>query len=196
MTISNKLTISRIVLTFVFMGCLFSKGLFPKSLALFIFLICCFTDYFDGYLAKKRNEVTNLGIILDPIADKVLTLGAFLAFVEMKLIPAWIVVIIVARELTITGLRLAALTRGEVIGAGRGGKHKTVSQLVSILSILVFIVIKEAGISAFSFWNPTFEYWYRQIIFLLMLVTVSLTVISGLSFIKRNTKYFINSDNI
>jgi len=195
MTISNRLTISRIMLAFIFMCCLFSKGILFKSLALAVFGVASFTDYLDGFLAKRRNEVTNFGKFMDPIADKILTLAAFLAFVEMKLVPAWIVVIIIFRELSITGLRLTALSRGKVMESAMGGKHKTASQIVAILSILIFIVFKEAGVGVFQFWNPTFEYWYKQIIFILMLVTVTLTVISGVSYIIKNRTYLSNSHN-
>ena len=192
MNISNKLTISRIFLTFIMMICLFMKGFTFKLLALIVFIFAAVSDYLDGYLAKKRNEITNFGKFMDPIADKILTIAAFLAFVEMKLIPAWIVVIIIFRELLISGLRLTALSKGEVIAAEAGGKHKTVSQIVSIFTILVFIIIKEAGTRIFTFWNPNFEYWYKQTIFCLMIITALLTVISGASFIIRNRKYFLN----
>lgn len=193
MTLSNRLTITRIILAFVFMWMLFSKGLIFKSMALVIFIIASYTDYLDGLLAKRRNEVTNFGKLMDPIADKILTLSAFLAFVEMKLVPAWIVVIIIFRELTITGLRLASFAKGKVIGAAKGGKHKTVSQMISIFTILVFIVFKEIGVSVFRFWNVSFEYWYKQVIFILMLITVTLTVISGVSYLIRHKEYLINS---
>ena len=195
MTLSNKLTISRIVLAFVFMCCLFSKGLFAKSMALVIFIIASSTDYFDGFLAKRRKEVTDFGKLMDPIADKILTLAAFLAFVEMKLIPAWMVVIIIFRELTITGLRLVALSRKEVIAAGVVGKHKTASQIISIITILVFIVFKEAGVRVFRFWDATFEYWYTKTIFFMMLITVILTVVSGISYLIKNKVYWANAKN-
>ncbi len=192
MTVSNKLTISRIILTFIFMFFLFSGGILFKSLALIVFIAASFTDYLDGYLAKKRGEITNFGKFMDPLADKILTLAAFLAFVEMKLIPAWMVVIIIARELVITGLRLTAFARREFMEAGLVGKHKTISQFVSIIIILVFILSREAGVRFFQFWNPSFEYWSKQIIFIMMFVTVSLTVISGISYILNNKKYLKN----
>ena len=193
MNLPNKITLGRIALTFLFMGALFSKGLFCKSMALVIFLVAVFSDFLDGHIARKHNIITDFGRIMDPIADKILTLAAFLAFVEMKLVPAWMVVIIIMRELIITGIRLAALRKKEVLSAGIGGKHKTVSQLLSILVILIFIVIKEAGVGTFGFWNTSFEYWYKQLIFILMLITVALTMISGVSYLVGNKKYLFNN---
>jgi len=193
MNIANKLTISRIVLTFVFMFFLFSKGLTFKILALASFVAASTTDFLDGWLAKRRNEVSDFGKLMDPIADKVLTLSAFLAFVEMKLIPAWIVVIIVFREFVVTGLRLIALAKGEVIEAEAAGKHKTVSQMVSIYVILFFIIFKESSISVFGFWNESLEYLLRQIIFYMMVVTAMLTVISGISCLAKNKRFFISA---
>lgn len=190
MNLPNKITISRIVLVFVFMVCLFMHSLLGKVGALVIFIIAAFTDYLDGFIAKKYNIISDFGKIMDPIADKLLVLAAFLAFVEMKLVPAWMVVIIIMRELTITGIRLVALKNNEVLHAGQGGKHKTISQMLSILVILIFIVVKEVGnVDMFGFWNATFEYWYRQLIFILMLITVALTITSGISYLAGNKKY-------
>ena len=157
-------------------------------MALVIFIIAAATDFFDGFIAKKYNIVSDFGKIMDPIADKILTIAAFLAFVEMKLVPAWIVVIIIMRELIITSIRFRALMQNEVLAAGVGGKRKTASQMLSILVILVFIIIKEAGVNTFDFWNPSFEYWYKQLIFIMMLITALLTIISGVSYLVRNNK--------
>jgi len=186
MNLANKITISRIFLTFIFMIFLFSKGLFFKSAALFVFMLATWTDFLDGFIAKKMNQISDFGKFMDPIADKVLIISAFLAFVEMKLIPAWIVVIIVSREFIITGLRLVALARGEVIEAAVVGKHKTVSQMLSIYVILIFIVFKESGTSVFRFWNANMEY---------MLITALLTLISGISYIMKNKRFFKNAKN-
>lgn len=192
MNLPNKITLARIVLAFVFMFFLFSKGVLFKSLALGTFMLAAFSDYLDGYLARKHGDVSIFGKIMDPVADKVLTLSAFLAFVEMKLVPAWMVVIIVFREILITGLRLMALKNDVVLHAGRGGKHKTVLQILAIMIILVFILFKEMGVVSLGFWNTDFEYWYRQLIFVLMGVTVILTVVSGASYMIDNRKYFLN----
>ena len=195
MNLANKLTITRIGLTFIFMVFLFSKGLAFKVSALVVFIIASWTDFLDGFLAKRRNEISDFGKFMDPIADKILVLAAFLAFVEMKLIPAWIVVIIVFREFIITGLRLIALAKGEVIEAEMAGKHKTVSQMISIYVILFFIIFRESGKDLFGFWNEGLEYSLKEIIFYMMLVTASLTLISGIFYLVKNRKFFINAKN-
>ena len=131
---------------------------------------------------------------MDPIADKILILAAFLAFVEMEIIPAWMVIIIIFRELVITGLRLNAATRGKILAASLAGKHKTVSQMAAIIAILIFLIIKE---SAHNIWGPACELWFKRSVFYLMLVTVALTLISGLSYLIRNkhTLFSINAKN-
>jgi CDP-diacylglycerol--glycerol-3-phosphate 3-phosphatidyltransferase len=195
MNLSNKLTLSRIGLTFVFMIFLFSKGLTFKILALLVFTVAAWTDFLDGYLAKKRNEISDFGKLMDPIADKVLVISAFLAFVEMKLVPAWIVVIIVFREFLITGLRLVALAKGEVMEAEIAGKHKTVSQMISIYVILFFIVFKESSVVILGFWNEGLERIFKDIIFYMMIITATLTLISGISYLVKNKGLFISAKN-
>jgi CDP-diacylglycerol--glycerol-3-phosphate 3-phosphatidyltransferase len=194
MNLPNKITLIRIALVFIFMFFLFSKGLIFKCLALLTFIAAAFSDYLDGFIAKRYHIVSDFGKLMDPIADKILTLAAFLAFVEMKLIPAWMVVIILMRELIITGFRFLALTRGDVLPASLAGKQKTVSQMFSIFVILLFIIFREAGVRVFGFWSPDFEYWYKQIIFILMLITVALTIISGVSYLINSKKYFLNNE--
>ena len=178
---------ARIVLTFVFMFFLFVHGLWAKVVALAIFIFAALSDVFDGMIAHRRNMVTDFGKLMDPIADKILVLTAFLAFVQMQLIDAWMVVIIIFREILITSLRLFSLNKGKVLSATRSGKHKTFSQMVAILLILVFIVFKEVMLEYFI-WNPAWEKLFRQGIYLLMLVTVGLTLYSGLFYLWENRK--------
>ena len=192
MNIANQLTISRIILTFVFMAFLFSGGVAAKVMALVTFLIASLTDFLDGFIAKHHNMTSDFGKLMDPIADKILVLAAFLAFVEMKLIPAWMILVIVLREVMVTGLRIAALGQHKVIAADDGGKHKMVSQILSIFTILLFIIFREAGMKIFEFWTPEAERIYRDAIFLLMSVTVSLTVISGASYLLKNKEVWAN----
>lgn len=193
MNLANQLTVSRIFLTFVFMWFLFSAGVTAKVLALTVFLLASLTDFLDGFIAKSRNMTSDFGRLMDPIADKVLVLAAFLAFVEMKLVPAWMVLVIVLREVSVTGLRIAALGQKKVIPADEGGKHKMVSQILSIFMILLFIIFREAGIKIFGFWTPETERIYRDAIFVLMSVTVVLTVVSGASYLLKNREVYSNA---
>jgi len=184
MNLANKLTISRIVLAGIFILFLFIKGAGAKFMAMAIFLTACVTDYYDGYIARKTGEITPFGKLMDPIADKILILGAFLAFVEMEIIPAWMVMVIIARELVITGIRILALTQKKVMAAELGGKHKTVSQMVAVISILIFLIIRDMGLG------------FRHIevfgaaVYFLMLITVGMTITSGISYMARNKDIF------
>ena len=187
MNIANRLTILRIILTFVFMFFLFCHGLWAKALSLAIFIFAALSDFFDGRIAHQRNMVTDFGKLMDPIADKILVLAAFTAFVQMQLIDAWMFVIIVSREILITSLRLFVLNKGKVLSATKAGKHKTVSQMVVIFYILGFIVLKEV-ILAFFIWNPAWENFFHNSVYILMLLTVGLTLYSGLYYLWENRK--------
>jgi len=187
MNLANRLTMSRILLTFVFMFFLFCQGLWAKAASLIVFMLAALSDLFDGMIAQRLNMVTDFGRLMDPIADKILVLAAFAAFVQMQLIDAWMFVIIVSREILITSLRLFALNKGKVLSAARAGKHKTVSQMVVIFAILGFILLKEIVLK-YSTWNPAWEGIFRQGIFWLMVVTLGLTLYSGLSYLWENRK--------
>lgn len=187
MNIANKLTLLRIILTFVFMFFLFCHGLWAKVLSLAIFIFAALSDFFDGRIAHKKNMVTDFGKLMDPIADKILVLAAFTAFVQMQLIGAWMFVIIVSREILITSLRLFALNKGKVLSASKAGKHKTISQMVAIFYILGFIVLKEVMLAFFT-WNPAWENFFRNSIYILMLLTVGLTLYSGFHYLWENRK--------
>lgn len=187
MNLPNKLTILRIILTFVFMLLIFSSGLVYKILALLVFILAALTDWFDGKIAKSKNLITDFGKIMDPIADKVLVLAAFLSFIQLQLVPAWMVMVIIARELIITSLRIFALSKGKVIAASKSGKHKTVSQMIAIFIILLSIVFKEA-MQNLVFWRPLFERALNNINYTAMFMTTVFTIISGTSFIWCNRK--------
>ena len=183
MTLPNKLTLLRLVLTFLIMGLLFVPGALAKGLCLALFLFAVATDWWDGYLARRFNQISALGTLLDPIADKVLVIGILLAFVQLELIRAWMLLVIFMRELLITGVRLYAASRHVVIPAAREGKHKTVSQMVTILLVLVLLVVREflTGRRA-----EAFDAWMSPVVLGCMWATVVLTVISGASFFWRN----------
>jgi len=190
MTLANKITISRIVLIFAFMFFVFSKGFAAKTIALIVFLIASASDALDGYVARHFKQITTFGKILDPIADKLLVIAAFGAFVEMKLVPAWALVVVIFRELVITGVRLQAINQGKIISAALEGKHKTVSQIVCVVVVLVGLIVKEIGISKYNFWNNSSEIIFRNIIFTFVVITVIFTLTSGVSFFTKNRKIF------
>jgi len=108
-----------------------------ELVAVVIFLVAAATDWLDGYLARSRGEVTTLGKLLDPIADKLLTVSAFISLVELQLAPAWIIVMIVGREFAVSGMRSIAAARGVIIAASRWGKYKTVSQVIAIALLIL-----------------------------------------------------------
>ena len=183
MNLPTKLTLLRFLLTFVIMGLLFVPGALAKGLCLILFLLGMASDWWDGHLARRLHQVTPLGILLDPIADKALVIGMLLAFVQLGLIRAWMLLVVVMRELLITGVRLYAVSRHVVIPAAQEGKHKTVSQMVTITLILALLVIR-ASLSGPSV--QRFDHWMAPVVLACMWVTVVLTVISGASFFWRN----------
>lgn len=189
MNLPNKLTVARLGLTVVFLGFFFLKDWrFGDTVALFVFGAASLTDYFDGKIARRDNLITNFGILMDPLADKILICSAFIAFVGRGLMPAWMVIIIVARELAITGLRLLATTRQLVIGAEKYGKHKTISQIVATISMLVLVSYPEWG----SWSHPLFDWWVPYFAELAKWISVILTGTSGGIYLWRNRSLYLN----
>ena len=198
MNLPNKLTVSRFVLTAVFLWVLFWPWAIPlrNTIALLLFSVASFTDFLDGKIARSRNLITNFGKLMDPLADKILTCSAFIAFIEsthqhldspVKL-GAWMVVIIVARELAITGLRLLAASKNVVLSAERYGKHKTISQIVAIIALLIVDARNEwpAGLSnLFGVWAPYFTE-------VALWVTVVLTASSGIIYLWRYRSLYLD----
>ena len=177
MTISNKLTIFRIVLVPVFVVCLMADFVCNDIIAALIFIVASLTDMLDGYLARKNNEVTTFGKLMDPLADKILTLSAFICFVELSYFPAWAVILIISRELIITGIRQLALTNDKVIAANWWGKSKTILQMVTII---LFLLIRVLPVSfAYSAFILIFEE-------ILVYLNVILTLVSGIDYIAKS----------
>ncbi len=189
MNIANRITMSRILLTIIFMLFLlwWEEIWWTKLVSLLIFSIAALSDFLDGLIAKKKNMITDFGRLMDPIADKILVLAAFAAFLQMRLINVWMFMVIISREILITSLRLFALNKGKVLSASKAGKHKTASQMTVIFIILVFIVFKEI-MKTFYTWNPNWNNFLNWGIYILMLITVGLTLFSGLSYLWENRK--------
>ena len=169
MNIANKVTMVRLVMIPIFVIAFYFYGT-SYNIAAILFMVASLTDAIDGHLARSRNLITNFGKFVDPLVDKVLTMAAFIVLVEANVIPAWAVIIIISRELIITGFRTLAADMGITIAASMWGKAKTTSQMISLVLLLLHNdVLNKFGIYVFY-------------------VAVILTLISGLDYIIKNKK--------
>ena len=181
MNLPNKLTILRTIMIPVFLIFLYIPGLGMTGdvLAAAIFVLASFTDLLDGKIARKYNLVTNFGKFMDPLADKLLVCSALIALVDLDRIPAWVVIIIIAREFIISGFRLVASDNGIVIAASYWGKFKTTFQMIMIILLILNI-----------------DYPYSNIVnMVIMYIALALTIISLLDYIIKNYKVFIDGSN-
>lgn len=137
MNLANRVTLVRIFLVPIFMIFLLTRIPFGQYLAAAVFILAASTDGLDGYIARARKEVTKLGKLMDPLADKLLVSAALISLVELDLVPAWIAVVIIGREFAVTGLRTIAVGEGVIISASKLGKYKTVTQIIAIVAILI-----------------------------------------------------------
>jgi CDP-diacylglycerol--glycerol-3-phosphate 3-phosphatidyltransferase len=194
MNLPNKLTVSRFVLTGGFLAVLFSEVPYYESIALLLFSAGGITDWLDGEIARRNKLITNFGILMDPLADKILVCSAFIAFIERDWIEGWMVIIVVARELAITGLRLLAASKNVVLAAERYGKHKTISQIVAIIAILVWKAYPEWGpvgkaIFGWAIFDGT--PWVVTFARVSMWLAVVLTFVSGCLYLWRNRALYL-----
>src|SRR2546428_6211002 len=194
MNLPNRLTISRFVLTVAFLVVMFSRVRFHETIALALFVAGGITDFLDGQIARRNKLITNFGILMDPLADKIMVCSAFIAFVGLNWIPAWMVVLIVARELAITGLRLLAASKNVVLAAEGYGKHKTVSQIVAIISVLVLMSYQQWGVignTIFGFRLVGQAPWVTWFTEASKWVAVALTFISGWLYLWKNRAIYL-----
>lgn len=172
MNLANKITIFRVFLVPVFMFVLYSNLPYSTYLAAAIFIIASLTDTLDGYIARSRNMITNFGKFVDPLADKVLVSAALISLVDLGKVPGWIVVLIIAREFTITGFRTIAVSEGITIAASPLGKIKTITQLVAIISLLLN--------------NYPFRLINLPFANIMLYISLFFTIISGIDYIYKN----------
>ncbi len=166
MNVPNRITILRIILIPAFIVLLFIKARYMEYISALVFIVLALTDALDGYIARKRKEVTRLGKLIDPLADKLL-ISAALIFLIGKGVEAWMAFVIIAREFAVTGLRLSASAKNVTIAASKLGKAKTISQIVAIVAVII-----------------NFPYnWY------LMLAAVILTLISGVDYFIKARRF-------
>lgn len=186
MTLPNQLTILRIILTPIFLFFFLSNDPVKIQISLAIFLIAALTDWYDGWLARKFNYITDWGKFWDPLADKILTSTAFIGFVLVDLIPLWMVLLIVVRDLVVTLLRIYAEGRGYNFVTSYYAKWKTVLQMVFLYYLLLLYV----GLNTKEILTGNellFAYLSNeQFIYITMLLITIITVHSGITYINKN----------
>nr|WP_207741548.1 CDP-diacylglycerol--glycerol-3-phosphate 3-phosphatidyltransferase [Eubacterium maltosivorans] len=169
---------ARIIMIPFFIIALLVNFPFHEPIAVVIFIVASASDAVDGHLARSRNLITDFGKFMDPLADKLLTCSAFICLVELQMIPSWVVIIIIAREFAITGLRTLAASDGIVIAASKWGKAKTISQMIAIIALLLVNWPVMAFPALLLFGN------------IMVYVALALTLISGIDYFRLNKGVF------
>lgn len=177
MNLPNQLTIGRVILVPFFIGAYLMEYYY---LAFAIFIIASFTDFLDGYIARKYDLVSNFGKIMDPLADKILVYSAFCLMVGDTRIPSWMLIVILAREFTIGGMRTVAAAEGIVIAAGMSGKIKTVLQMIAVPLILMAAALKTESIADIVDLGASIFLWASMV----------MTVYSGIEYVYKNKNVF------
>ena len=181
---ANRLTLGRFLLTIVFVAALSSSWQYARTCALAIFVVAGLTDFVDGEIARRYERVTNFGKLMDPLVDKIMMAAAFISLVPLKAVPAWAATAVVARDFLITGLRMMASAKGQVLPAERLGKQKTSWQVVTVIFFLALLSASELRYA-----DERSMWWYRawyQAGPVLVWITVALTIYSGLAYAWRH----------
>ena len=172
MTLASKITLVRVAFIPLYMVFMYQSGGHTNLfmwLALAVFIVASLTDFVDGQIARRCNQVSDFGKFLDPLADKLLTIAAMVMFCEWGMMPGWALMLVLAREFAVTGLRLVAVGKGTVIAAGWSGKVKTASTMVGLCVLMVFPSVM----------------WLATIVNAIIVVT---TVYSGIEYFAQNWK--------
>lgn len=185
MNLPNKLTMLRIILVpfFVFFLMAGNSSIF-SLLALLFFAVASLTDMLDGKIARSRGLITTFGKLMDPLADKILVMSAMICFVGLKLAPAWVVIVILTREFLVTSLRLIAAGEGLVIAADKWGKMKTVTQMIWIIWVLLWLWLASSPLSGLL--SAGFDAVGNIIALALMYASVFFTLLSGFNYVWKN----------
>lgn len=182
MNLANKLTILRIILVPIFLVLIEIKGIpYGGIIATAVFIIASLTDKLDGYIARSRNQITRFGKLMDPLADKLLVSAALITLVEVHILPAWVTVIIIAREFAVTGLRSLAAADGIVLAASWWGKLKTFMQVIAIICALV-----DFNMSQTTLYSANLVNLFINLTNLTIALAVIITIISGVDYFVKN----------
>ena len=177
MNLPNKLTMLRVVMIPVFVVFALIQAQWAQYLALLIYILACITDTLDGRIARSRHLVTNFGKFADPIADKLLVMSALVILVASDRMPAWVCIVMLAREFIISGFRLVAAGSGKVIAAGSLGKLKTVFQMSATVALMLLVPVAGRGLLG---------HFGVVLANVLMYIAVFLTIVSGVEYIIHN----------
>lgn len=191
-TLPNSLTFLRIILTPVFVLLFISDSIFYKQISLAVFIIAVLTDWYDGWVARKWGYVTRFGVFLDPLADKILTSSALIAFAILNLVDAWMVWIIVIRDIFITLLRSIAEYKDQPVVTSSSAKAKTTVQYIVIYYILVLYVtrtIPKLEVNYPTLYEFVDNLLHPQVLFGMMLLVTFLTVWTGIAYLYTNRKF-------
>jgi CDP-diacylglycerol--glycerol-3-phosphate 3-phosphatidyltransferase len=181
---ANRLTLSRLGLTILFVLALNSEWSFGRTLALLLFIVAGLTDFVDGEIARRYQFITDFGKLMDPLMDKIMIAAAFISLVSLKAIPAWVAIIVVARDFLVTGLRLIASSKGEILPSETLGKHKTSWQIVTVIFFLALLAARELRYAEAQtiWWARAWNEGGTALIW----ITVALTLYSGLGYAWRH----------
>lgn len=196
--IPNRITIFRVIIIVIFIPTILHNTMISSYIAMLLFITAAISDYIDGYIARKYNVISTFGKVMDPLADKIMNLTAILCFVELNLIPAWMVIIILGREFLVSGIRILAADEGKIIMASNLGKTKTVVEIVAIVSIL-FLMCVNHTINYYHFsrqnlileGEPLTEFLLLKVIpYILMFIVAGISLISGFEYFFKNKHLF------
>ena len=188
MNLANKLTVIRIFLVPIFLIFIAVQGIpYGTFIATFIFILASLTDKLDGYIARSRNQITNFGKFMDPLADKLLVTSALISLVELQMVPSWAAIVIIAREFAVSGLRTIAASEGKVIAASWWDKIKTVIQIIAIVLLLLQFNITTSSyltnlVESSSVWN----WFFMNVPSWMLNISVVITLISGWDYFRKN----------
>jgi CDP-diacylglycerol--glycerol-3-phosphate 3-phosphatidyltransferase len=188
MTLPNQLTILRIILSPVFLFLFLSDVIWMKQISVLVYIIAALSDWYDGWLARKFNYITSWGKFWDPLADKILTSAAFIGFAIVDLIPVWMVVIIVGRDVVITLLRVFADMKSYIFTTSYYAKWKTLLQMVFLYYLLILFIAQYTPEINLDYNDLILTLLNKQLVYFIALVVTIITFHSGILYIIRNWK--------
>ena len=187
LTVPNQLTILRIILTPVFIYFYSQNDPGNKLIGTLIFTLAAFTDWYDGYIARKLNVITRWGQFMDPLADKILITSALFVFAYLGFVYYWMVIVITVRDFIITFLRMYALKHGKSIVTSQLAKWKTFLQMIAVFTLLIYLNFPQADIYGLADYPPDYFHWVT----IMYLIVTLITIISGIQYLVENRVHVI-----